>query len=80
MEPTRKQLADFARIVADTAPVELDCGAVLDRLAPFLEAARRRGELPAELETVRQHLRVCPECLEEFEALEALYDAGTLDD
>lgn len=80
MEPNREQLANLARLVAKTAPVELDCGSVLDQLAPYLETVRGRIELSPELEQVKQHLSVCPECLEEFEALEKLYDDGELDD
>jgi hypothetical protein len=75
-EPTREQLRRLARMVADTAPSELDCEAVLDRLAALLE--RGAGELDEELGRVKQHLSVCPECLEEFEALEALHREGAL--
>ena len=79
MELDREQLAALARLVAKTASVELDCGEVLDRLAPYLEQRGQSG-LEAELDRVRQHLQVCPECLEEFEALEKLFLDGSLDD
>jgi len=69
MGPTREQLAALGRQVAATAPEEIDCDALLDRVAAFLETTRRGATLPPELETVRQHLEVCPSCLEEFEAL-----------
>ncbi len=69
MEPTQEQLAALARQLAATAPEEIDCQAVLDRVAAFLEARRSDLELPPELDAVRQHLEICPPCLEEFQAL-----------
>ena len=69
MEPTREQLAALARQLASTAPEEIDCEAVLDRVAAYLEAKRSDVALPPELKSVGQHLEVCPACLEEFQAL-----------
>ena len=69
MQPTREQLAALARQLAATAPDEIDCDAVLGRVGAYLEATRSGDEIAPELETVRQHLEVCPTCLEEFEAL-----------
>ncbi len=69
MEPTREQLAALARQLAATAPEEIDCQAVLDRVAAFLEARRSDLDLPPELDAVRQHLEICPPCLDEFQAL-----------
>ena len=69
MEPTREQLAALARQLASTAPQEIDCEAVLDCVAAYLEATRSDAALPPELEMVGQHLEVCPSCFEEFQAL-----------
>ena len=69
MEPSRKQLAALARQLASTAPEEIDCETVLDRVATYLEATRSDVGLPPELDAVGQHLEVCPSCLEEFQAL-----------
>ncbi len=69
MEPTREQLAALARQLAATAPEEIDCEAVLDRVATYLAARRSDMALRPELDAVRQHLEVCPSCLEEFQAL-----------
>ena len=79
MESNAEQLAALARLVAETAAVEFDCVEVLDRLAPYLES-RGRAEIDEELQRVKQHLAVCPECLEEYEALEKLADDGALDE
>lgn len=78
MDPTRDQLEDLARLVASTAPREIDCDAVLDRVAAYLETHDRDEGLPEELRAVRQHLTVCPQCREEFDALlRAHGDAGS---
>lgn len=69
MEPTRDQLAALARQLAATSPDEIDCEAVLDRVARYLEVTRAEKTLPPELEVVGQHLKVCPACFEEFDAL-----------
>jgi len=70
MEPTREQLAELARELAATTPREIDCEAVLDRVAAYLEATHTAPDaLPPELEAVARHLEVCPSCLEEFRAL-----------
>jgi hypothetical protein len=69
MEPTREQLSALARQLAATAPHEIDCEVVLDRVASFVEATRSRDALAPELKEVAQHLEVCPSCLEEFQAL-----------
>ncbi len=69
MEPTREQLAALARQLASTAPEEIDCEAVLDRVATYLEARQSDVGIPPELHAVRRHLEVCPSCLEEFQAL-----------
>ncbi len=69
MEPTREQLAALARQLATTAPEEIDCKTVLDRVATYLEARQSDVALPPELDAIEQHLEVCPSCLEEFQAL-----------
>ena len=69
MEPNREQLAALAQQLASTAPEEIDCEAVLDHVAAYLEAAQADATLPPELEMVEQHLKICPACLEEYQAL-----------
>ncbi len=67
--PTPAQLDALARLVAQTADDEIDCGVVLERVAAYLEAHQAGETLPPALVMVQQHLTVCPECHEEFEAL-----------
>ena len=74
MGPTAPDLLQLARLVAATAPDELDCGAVLDRVAAYLEAHRGERAPTDELAAVEQHLEVCPDCREEFQALVEAYE------
>ena len=69
MRPTAQELAELARLVAATVPREIDCDAVLDRIGAYLVTLDQDRELSAQLMAVRQHLQVCPECREEFDAL-----------
>jgi hypothetical protein len=70
---TRRSLERLARAVADTAPEELNCDAVLELVGGYLETVERGEDLDCELRMVRQHLAVCPECREEFDALLAYH-------
>ena len=69
MEPTRDQLDALARQLAATAPEEIDCDAVLDLVAAYVETTQGDAALSPELQKVAQHLEICPNCLEEFQAL-----------
>jgi hypothetical protein len=69
----RAQLLELLRAVMATAPEEIDCEEFLDRVGAFLEALGPDGWVPAELRAVSQHLEVCPECKEEFDALLKLH-------
>ena len=68
------RLEALARLVAETAESEIDCGDALERLAELLEAVRTDQADRAELAAVAQHLRVCPECDEIFAALSRIPD------
>ena len=69
MDAAKRKIEELARLVAETSAEELDCGAVLDRIAAYLEQLVDGRKVTAELRTVAQHLKVCPECREEFDAL-----------
>lgn len=69
MKPTDKQLVDLARLLGATAEQEIDCDALLERVAAYLKSLRENTLPTKELRAVAQHLSVCPECHEEFVAL-----------
>ena len=70
------ELRTLLRTVLATAPEEIDCDAFLERVAAFLEHAGSSPDLPERFQAVAQHLQVCPECLEEFEALLRFHEGG----
>ena len=72
----RHQLTELLRVVIATVPDEIDCDAFLDRVATYLEALGPDGKIPPELQAVSQHLEVCSECKEEFDALLKLHGGG----
>ncbi len=67
--PTREQLRELLRVLAATEPQEIDCEELLARVGAYLEGVKPAGEPPAELRQVAQHLEICSECREEFDAL-----------
>jgi len=69
MKPTDDKLTDLARIVSNTAATEIDCREMLNRFAAYVQACTQRKEITDALRQVSQHLRICPECVEELAAL-----------
>ncbi len=69
MKPTRAQLDELLKIVAATEAREIDCEEFLARVCPVLDALEPGQEVPPELGLISQHLEVCGECREEFDAL-----------
>lgn len=73
MKPTRNQLRDLLRILQATEPSEVDCEELVTRVGKLLETLERGERPPPELNAVSQHLDVCPQCREEYDALLRLY-------
>lgn len=69
MSTAVERLTALLRRILATEPHEIDCDEFLARAAQFLESLETEREQPPELDAVVQHLDVCPECREEFEAL-----------
>jgi len=74
----RDDLLSMLELVDITQADEIDCGEFLARVSGYLERLGPDGTPPPGHEEVVQHLRVCPECLQEFEALYAAWrdDSG----
>lgn len=75
---TRDELLALLRLVDITEANEIDCGEFLHRVAGYLERLGPDGTPPPGYEDVVQHLRVCPECLEELEELYRALRGGGL--
>ncbi len=68
---TRDDLLRLLQLLDITAVDEIDCTEFLHRAAGFVERYEPGGAHPPGYEDVVQHLKACPECLEEFQALYA---------
>lgn len=64
-EATRKLLQSLAK----TEEQELSCDDVFAVLDQFVEAVRRGENVLMLMPLVRQHLEMCPDCREEYDAL-----------
>ena len=54
---------------------EIACDAVFKALAEFAEMAQRGEDVRAVMPLVQQHLDMCPDCREEYEALMTILEA-----
>ena len=73
MKPlTPQQVEGFVRMVGLTRDHELDCGECLRHVAEFAENKIAGQPLNEALTSVEHHLSVCPECREDYLALERL--------
>ena len=64
-----EQLRELARLTGATEDEEIDCAEMLNRVAAYLKSLMERDEPTEHLRQVAQHLKICPECHEEFLAL-----------
>ena len=69
MSFTRDDLMKLLQLVDITAAEEIDCSEFMHRVSGYLERLGPDGQPPQGYEDVIHHLQLCPECLEEFEAL-----------
>lgn len=69
---TREEIAGFVRLIGQTREHEITCGECLDDLAEFAERRLEGSPRSLAMRHVEHHLLVCPECREEYEALQRL--------
>ena len=55
-----------------TEPIELTCDEVFAMLDEYTEMALKGEDVAALMPRVKQHLEMCPDCREEYEALERI--------
>ena len=67
----RDELLAMLALVDITRVDEIDCSEFLAQVAGYLERLGPEGMPPDGYEHVVHHLRLCPECLDEFQALYA---------
>ena len=67
--PSPDSLRSLLKAVLETKPAEFDCEQFFQHVAAYLDSCIPNGVLSDEMKQIEQHLKVCPECLEAFEAL-----------
>ncbi len=70
----RKQLQDevivkFLNVLEKVRAEDLTCDQLFARLDEFVETEVRSGDAGKIMPLLREHLDICPECNEEYEAL-----------
>lgn len=69
MKLNQDQIRKLAQATVETRPEEIDCDQWLDKVAGYVEAVANGQPVPSEYQPVADHLAVCPECSEEFDAM-----------
>ena len=69
MTLSRQQIDTLLEMLSSTQEEELTCDECAQLLADFAENYPECDSLTTGLEAVKQHLQLCGECREEFEAL-----------
>jgi hypothetical protein len=63
------QYEKLARVLLRTRPDEMSCEDWLEHVGAYAEHLLAGRSVPASLAEVEQHMRICPECAEEFRAI-----------
>lgn len=79
MSLSDSEIARLLRLVGQTEDGELNCEQCLALVAEFAETQLAGKSIPAVLRAVEQHLSVCGECREEYEALRRALDPLSVD-
>ena len=69
MHINHDQLAWLARAIVATLSEEIDCDEWLQRVGKLVELQSAGQPIPPDLKVVQQHIEVCQDCAEDFEAL-----------
>ncbi|MBI5878762.1 MAG: zf-HC2 domain-containing protein [Chloroflexi bacterium] len=73
----KKAMQRLAGMVARTEDVEYSCDQTLRLLDEYADCVMRGEDAAAMLPLVYKHLAMCPDCMEEFEALMRVLRAGS---
>lgn len=75
MSLSKLEIEQLLKLVGQTKDRELNCEECLARVAEFAESQLSGKSVLASLQAVEQHLAVCGECREEYEALQKVLDS-----
>jgi hypothetical protein len=73
---TSEQVGGILKMLGLTTEREITCGECLQHVSEFAEAQLAGQPVNEIITSVEQHLALCPECREEYEALMAVLKAG----
>jgi len=59
----------FLRVLEDVREEEIPCGEIYSKLDEYVEREVSKKDAAQLMPLIREHLDVCPECCEEYEAL-----------
>jgi hypothetical protein len=74
---TLKEVRDLLEASLATRDVEIGCDDCLMQVASYCETELAGKEVPEALRLVREHLEICPDCHEEYQALLAAMLEGS---
>ena len=69
MSLSKQKIDSLLKMLSLTRDVEQDCDGCLNKLAEFAETSLTGKSIPDGLKSIEDHLQICDECREEFEAL-----------
>lgn len=75
MSLSKLEIAQLVKLIGQTEDYELNCEQCLALVAEFAESQLSGKSVPAGLQAVEQHLAICSECREEYEALRQTLDS-----
>jgi hypothetical protein len=73
---TSEQVSGLVKLLGLTRDHEFTCSECLRHVGEFAERRLANQPLDEVTASVEQHLALCPECREEFEALMKILEAG----
>ena len=69
MPLSNQQIQGLLNLVANVEPDSMNCDGCFGQVAEFAEFSLRGAEIPEALQDVETHMRQCPCCKDEYEAL-----------
>ena len=69
MPLSNEQISGLLNLVANVEPDAMNCDGCYGKVAEFAEIKLRGSEIPEALQDVETHMRQCPCCKDEYEAL-----------
>jgi uncharacterized protein with PIN domain len=73
---TREQVGSIVKMLGLTTDREFNCSECLQHVSEFAECQLGDKPLGEVIAKVEQHLALCPECREEYEALMKILKSG----